>query len=295
MGRPKKTPVQKDKLEKARDAKVYQADSLLQKGRFELSLIEQRLILYAITKIRPTDTKFKEYTWWLKDFYDICGMRDESYTEVKKILGGLRDKSWWILMEDPNEPGEECESKVCWFDIVRINKKSGKVTIAFHPDMVKFLLELSRQFEDRGAFYTQYTLRYVLPMRSQYSTRLYQLLKPYQKNNMEWWFKLDELKRLLDCQRYGRYADFRLRVLEPAVKEINKYSDINIRYEIRDKEGKRITELTFYMTEKSNAERVEAQRIGLTALDGNVHHWDNPSILKGQLNFLGLEDSDEDS
>lgn len=261
-------------INKAREMKIYQADSLLQKGRFELTLTEQRLILYAISKIKPTDTKFQEYTLRIKEFYDICGIRElDSYTAIKKVLLEMRKKVWWILMEDPNAPGTECESLVSWFEIVRTNKNSGNFTIAFHPDMMPYLLELARQREEGGGFYTQYTFFYVLPMKSQYAVRLYELLKSYQKNNTEWWFVIDELKRLLDCQNYKGFKDFRVNVLEPAMREINEFSDLKIRYET-EKDGRRIAIVTFLMAEKNVDERIEAQKKGLTALDGSIHWWD---------------------
>jgi plasmid replication initiation protein len=279
---PKKKNIhQLTKIEKAREAKIYQADTLLQKGRFELSLTEQRLILYAIRQIKPTDKKFQEYTVKLKDFYDVCGIKElDSYTVIKKTIHDLQRKFWWITMEDPHAPGTECESSVNWFTVARTNKKSGNFTFMFHPDMIPYLLELSRRQREDGEYYTSYMFQYVLPMKSQYSIRLYELLKSYQKNNMSWWWQIDELKRLLDCRHYARFKDFRVRVLEPAMKEINEFSDIRIKY-ATEKDGKRIDIITFYMAEKTTPERIEAQKKGLTALDGQIHYWDKP--LEGQM------------
>jgi plasmid replication initiation protein len=281
-----KTPRQLMKVESARKAPVYQADTLLQKGRFELTLTEQRLILYAISKIKSTDTKREEYTFKLKDFYDICGIREkDDYTAIKKTLIEMRKKVWWIVMEDPHEPGTECESAVSWFEIIRTNKKSGKVTIAFHFDMMPYLLELAKQREEGKGYYTKYTFQYILPMRSQYSVRLYELLKSYQKNNMTWWFKLEDLKRLLNCQSYKTFKDFRVRVLDIALREINEYSDLKIKY-TTEKDGKRISEVMFYMAEKNAQERIETEKKGLTALDGKVHYWDYEP-MPGQMDLFG--------
>ena len=283
MGTSKKKlnqPQKFTKIEKAREAKIYQADTLLQKGRFELSLNERRLILYTVAHIKPTDDRFKEYTFKLKDLYEICGIHgNDSYTEIKKNIAGLRDKAWWITMEDPNEPGTECESRVSWFAVTRTNKRSGKFTVMFHPDMMPYLLELSHRRADGGGYYTQYTFQYVLPMKSQYSIRLYELLKSYQKNNMSWYFQIEDLKRLLDCRHYARFADFRRFALEPAIKEINEYSDIRIKHET-EKDGKRIDTITFFMVEKATPEKLEAQKKGLTALDGKVHYWDKDDEQK---------------
>ena len=270
-----------DEIEKERSMKVYKADELLQKARFNLSLTEQRIILYSISKIKPTDNVFQEYVFELKHFYSLCGINGkESYNEIKKTLEELRKKTWWITMEDPHSPGTECESLVNWFTVLRTNKSTGKVTVKFHDDMFPYLLELSRRMEEERHYFTAYEFRYVLPMKSTYSIRLYELLKSYQKNNQEWWFKLEKLKHILDCENYKRYADFRRYVLEPAVREINQYSDLNIGYEI-EKDGKKIDIITFYMTEKDNLNKIQAQKTGLTELDGNIHYWD----INGQMSF----------
>lgn len=227
---------------------VAKDNSMIQKGRHDLSLQEQRAVLYAISKIKPEDNIFQEYQFELKDFYKICGLEKESYSELKKILGDLKGKYWWM----ETAPGEE--STVSWFNKVRTNKGKGTVTIRFDDDMMPYLLNLVSQ----GGFYTQYNLEMVLPMKSQYSPRLYELLKSYQRNNKEWFFFVDELKHALNCQNYVRFPDFRRFALEPAVEEINKYTDINIAYDT-EKEGRRVSKVIFYMAAKSESALVKAR------------------------------------
>ena len=283
MGR-KKSENALEKVKKEREKKIWTADELLQKGRFDLTLTEQRFIIYVISKIQPTDEVFEKYTFKLSDFQKVCGIHeDESYTKLKRILLELKSKNWWILIDDPDAPGKKCESLVSWFEVVRISKNIGKITVKFNEDMMPFLLKLAENREKGKGFFTFYEMKYILPMRSQYSIRLYSLLKSYQKNNKKWWFKLDELKRLLDCKSYKAYKDFRVRALDPAIKEINKYSDINISYE-EEKDGKKVDEITFLMDEKTIDEKMEAQRSGLTELDGQIHWWDGglEEILAGR-------------
>ena len=69
------------------------------------------------------------------------------------------------------------------------------------------------------------------------------------------------------------FTDFRVNVLEPAMREINEFSDLKIRYET-EKDGKLIAIVTFLMAEKTVDEQFEAKKKGLTALDGKVHWWD---------------------
>ena len=260
MAKRKLTERQTLQRDAAREMTVAKRDDMVQKGRQQLSVREQRCILYAISRIKPTDEVFQEYTFSLSDFYTLCGLESQSYTELKAILKGLRDRSWIAVTDDKGT-----ESTVSWFNKVRTNKREGRVTIRFDDDMMPYLLQLTKQ----NAFYTSYNLQYVLPMSSQFSPRLYEILKSYQKNNREWFFPLEELKLILDCQSYNRWPDFRRRALEPAVEEINQYTDINIAWDV-EKEGKKVTRVIFYMAEKSDDALLNAKRAIRDKMDGQL-------------------------
>ena len=272
--KPKNLTIDKSEtVQKARDMQVYKSDDMVQKGRHRLTIQEQRCVLYAISKIKPEDTAFQEYVFDIQLFYDACGIQKESYTELKAILNGLSDKAWDIpLKDDP-----DTITRVRWFSTVRTNKKTGKVTIKFHEDMMPYLLEVTAD----GKFYTSYYLRFVLPMNCQYAPRLYELLKSYQKNNRRWFFQLDELKQKLSCEHYQRFPDFRRWVLEPAVEEINKYTDLNVK-PIFKKEGRggKVVRVEFLMAKKSVPKLQEAIYEGNIVLDGQMNVEDYAAVLK---------------
>jgi plasmid replication initiation protein len=250
----------------AREMSVVKRDDMVQHARFSLSIQEQRCVLYAISKIKPEDTAFTEYTFELKDFYTLCGIEDQSYTRLKQTLKGLSDKSWWAVIDDKGT-----ESLLRWFSTLRTNKRSGRVTVKFHEDMMPYLLQLATQAREQGAFYTQYGLKYVLPMRGQYSPRLYELLKSYQKNNREWFFDIDELKRILDCQKYKNFNDFKKRALDPAVEEINEYTDLNVAYDTeRTGRGGRVSRVIFFLAGKSKKALTETNLKIYHHLDGQM-------------------------
>lgn len=261
---PKCNIYQQEKINNERSLSVYKRDDMIQKGRFKLSVQEQRAVLYAISKIKPTDTHLTEYIFDIKDFYRVIGWKNESYTEFKALLKGLTDKSWWAEIDDNGT-----ESVLRWFTTARSNKRSGKVTVKFHEDMMPFLLQVAEQ----GEFYTFYNLKYVLPMSSKHSPRLYEILKSYQKNNRQWFFDIDKLKKLMDCENYNRWPDFRRYALDPAVEEINKYTDICIAY-TAVKEGRKVTRIVFYMDNKTLSERLETETQINEVLDGQLDIFD---------------------
>lgn len=261
MAQKKLSERQDMQIRTGREMEVYKANDMIQKGRHELSLQEQRCVLYAVSKIKPEDTVFQEYTFELSDFYKLCGLQGDSYTELKAILQGLSDRSWWATINDKGT-----ESLVRWFSTLRTNKRSGKVTIEFHKDMMPYLLELTKE----NQYYTHYQLKYILPMKSQYAIRLYELLKSYQRNNYEWFFDIEQLKKQLNCESYKDFKDFRRRVLEPAVAEINEFTDIKIAWEPM-KEGRKVVRVVFYMVGKNKTDLLEADRAINDNLDGQIN------------------------
>lgn len=273
MAKRKLSERQEMKKQAGREMSVYKRDDMVQKSRQDLTIREQRCVLFAISKVQPTDKVLQEYTFELSHLYDICGLDGESYTELKAILNGLADRSWDLPLKD----NPDTISRVRWFSTLRTNKKSGLVTIKFHEDMMPYLLNLT----GRDEFYTGYSLQYVLPMSSQYAPRLYELLKSYRKNRMTWYFETEELKRLLNAENYKNFNDFSRRVLVPAVEEINKFTDLKIAYEVK-KEGRRFARVEFYMAEKKGRELVDAKLAGEAELDGQVDLFENLKALQAE-------------
>lgn len=273
---------EQDQINADRELSVYKSDDMIQKARFDLSKQEQKSILYAISKIKPDDTHLKEYEFDIKDFYRLCGIEKDTYTVLKDILEKLSDRGWWLTMPDGSE------SRVRWFDVCRVNKNSGTVTIGFHKDMMPFLIQVAEQ----GKFFTSYNLKYILPMKSKHSPRLYEILKSYQKNNLHWFFEIDRLKKLMGCESYKNYKDFRLRVLEPAVKEINEFSDLRIVYK-EQREGRRVSRVIFYMDGKTDKELLETWNTIQEDLDGQMDLFDILMSSKDDVGHQFLKERGE--
>lgn len=257
-----------DDIQRRRERKIYKSDILVN-ARYSLSVPEQRLILYAISLIKKDDTADTFYTIDLKQFCNVCGMTGDSYTKAKRLLQGLRDKSWFAKLGDDEE-----ETTVAWFDKVKITK--GKtVKLKFDNDMFPFIKDLLEQYQETGQSYTSYMLQSVLPMQSKYSIRLYEIFKSKIKggnNGFDWLFELEDLKKILECTNYTRYPDFRRYVIEPAVAEINKYSDLSVDFYTTQKRN--ISKLYFNISRKTQEGIIQAHHDSLTALDGAVHYWD---------------------
>jgi len=229
-------------MSQLRDFKVVKSNDLIQRSRFQLSLQEQKIVLFLISKIRPEDIDLKEYAFKINEFCKVCGIDTQSgasYKYIKKTLKELRDRSIWVNMPDGSE------TTLAWIDKVTMTKNSGTVKIKIDSDMKPYLLQLKERF-------TQYELLYTLAMRSQYSIRLYELLKSYEYQRTRI-FDIEDLKKSIFAENYTRFPDFKRVVLDTAMREINDLSDISVTYEII-KEGRRFAKLEFNISLKEDVQ-----------------------------------------
>ena len=211
----------KDKYLVVKDQSVFKSNDLIQKSRFNLSLQEQKILLYLISQITPYDEDFQLYEFSVSDFCRICGMSPTAggnYTELKSAIKSICDKSLWIQLAE----GEE--TLLRWIEKPYINKRSGTIKIRLDKDMRPFLLQLKENF-------TSYELIFTLKFSSKYSIRLYELICSIHYHDLETYkrnYGLDELRQLLGAENYTTWQALKERVLVPAMNEINKFSDKNL-------------------------------------------------------------------
>lgn len=259
-------------IEKSREYIVSKSNQIVQKSRYDFTLAEQRTIAYICSKIKPIEALDRAkgmpfqlaYEFNILDYVRTCGLQDNGklYEEVKATLKGLRDKSMWLTLPDGSE------TTVGWLAKATTNKRSGIAKIEIDKDLAPYLFDLKEKF-------LSYGLKNILNMKSQYSIRLYELLKSYydmkvgQTDRREWkektykpkkisWIvELEELKKLLmvdTIKSYENYKNMRIKVLEPAQKEINELTDINVYFEPITK-GRKVVKLKIDMVAKLPLEK----------------------------------------
>ena len=226
---------------------VKKSNLMIRKARYSLSLQQQKVLCYLITHLSENDTYETEKIFDIKAFYDFMEVNNKDYDKVREALKALRDKSWWI-----NNP-DGSESTISFLSKIRTNKRNGKVYIHFDKDMLPYLQELKTQ-------YTSYKIYYIMTMKSQYSIRLYELLKSVAGKEL-WYFDIENLKKIFMCEeKYDRVNNFKQRIIEPSIEEINNKTDLNVTYEYFN-EGKKIVGIEFHISYKSNEDRLNVDRL----------------------------------
>lgn len=241
-----------------RDYKVVKANEIIQKARYDLNITELKAFAYIVSKIKPNDTEGTSYTFSVKDYCQVCGIDYKSggnYKYIKETLKNLRDKSFWMS----DETGRQFT--VGWLEKAIVDKRSGKIEVILDKDIQKYVLGLFNN-------YTQYSLLSTLPMKSSYSFRIYELLKSYAFTNSHT-FDIDDLKAKLAATNYVNFKDFRKKVIEVAVKEINEYTDIEVGWEPVTK-GRKVVQVKFEIKPRDSWGIYSASQRAVKELDGQI-------------------------
>lgn len=239
--------MEQGELYQGREALVVKANDLIQKSRFDLSLQQQKIILYLISQISPADREFKQYEFSIAQFCQVCGIENQNgknHIDIKAAIKEISDKSLWVTMPDGTI------SLLRWIETADIIPRSGTIKVKLSEKMKPYLLELKSNF-------TQYELIYVLNFKSKYTIRFYELIKSIHYNELEKYkrtYTLDELRQLLGAENYRTYQHLMDRCLLRAIDEVNTYSDKTVTYKTI-KCGRAVAGIEFTISTKDIQER----------------------------------------
>lgn len=232
--------------------RVTKANRLIE-ARYKLNLVEQKLILFAVSKLNAEQQDFNIQKLELKDLSEAIGDQYHRYSEIRKVVRELRKKEVII------QTGEK-ELITGWLSSIEFEKKTGIIELEFSKKLAPYLLQL-------GGAYKSYKLENVIKMKSVHAIRVYEMLKQWEcKKTIS--IKLEDLKKKLMIEtEYDRFTDFEKRVLEPAKTEINEYSDLYVIYR-KVKKGRSIESIEFEIEHKYGSVDLEAEEIKLYKKNG---------------------------
>lgn len=209
---------------------VKKSNSLIT-ARYELSLVEQKLVLTLISMVNQDDEDFHEYRFYIKDFFKLTDSDSEkNYTFIKNSFKSLLSKPLEIRLDDRNW-------LLCnWLSSAESNYNEGYVDVCFDPKLKPYLLKLKECF-------TTYQLKNILFLHSAYSVRVYEMLKQFESTGVKT-ISIAELKNILKVSPNFTIGNINQRILKPAQKELKEHTDISFTYDFI-KHGRRFTDITF--------------------------------------------------
>lgn len=226
-------------------------DNALIEASHKLSEAEQRIILLAILKARECgDTveqlKGRELIIHIDDYVNTFSADPTTaYRVLKKAVMSLFEAKWgYKYLTDDGEQRVRYERFTQSADY---GQGEGTIKFRFAEAIIPMLVELERNF-------TSYEIGQVANLSSRYAMRLYEFcLRFLDKKHRKGWLDIsvDELRwrfGLLPSD-YTRLDNFKRKVLDYSIAEINKHTDIIITYK-QKKERQKIVGFTFEFERK---------------------------------------------
>ena len=212
-----------------KDKYIVSKDYQLIGARYHLSTIEQKLVLSVISLVEPQDVDFMHYQIPLSSFDNFVD--NNNHLRLKEACKNLMSKPLeiyegndWLIFN--------------WFSHIRYKGKESILECSISPELKPYLLELKGNFKS-------FDLKYILPLQSSYSIRLYEILKK-NENLVTVTFELEELYNILKVpDSFKNYGKFKEKVLQVAEKELINYTDIFFEIKEEIKTGRKVTAITF--------------------------------------------------
>lgn len=222
-------------------------DNKLIEAKYSLSTLQQKVLLQAIAKIEPTDTKHI-YRFSIMDFAENVDLKGSKtiYNQMATICNQLTKlPSFYIKKENGGI------TYINWVASAEYIPKEAVVEVEFSQKLMPYLIELKQQF-------TTYYLANIMTLKSSFSIRIFELLKQYEKLGKRK-IELEELRRLVGTteidqngeiikEDYPLYANFKSRVLIPAQKELKQKTDIFFNFQ-EIKQSKKVVAIEFEILE----------------------------------------------
>ena len=167
--------------------------------------------------------------------------RQNAYQRMKSAEDTLFNRRFSYF----DDEGKLIKSR--WIQQVRYLDDEGAIELVFTLAVVDGISRIDGAQE----FFTQYLLSQTAKLTSVYSARLYELLIQWKSVGKTPVFELVHFREQLGLKvtEYQTMSNFKTRVLDPAIKQINEHTDITVTYE-QQKQGRVITGFSFKFKHK---------------------------------------------
>ena len=216
---------------------IAKRNNLVSKAAYNLENLEHLIFLSALSEVdsREQITDKNEYIINIPQLIKTANLTSTSvYTDLKKAAQRLRRREISI----PQENGSILVTGFIQSYIY--HDKEAKLSICFSTKIIPYISHIRETF-------VSYKFKQIAKFKSNYSVRLYELLIQRLDISNVQSIEIETIRKLFQLSSsYSRYSNFIIKVIIPAIKDINTHSDINIIYkEIRT--GRKVTALEFHI------------------------------------------------
>jgi plasmid replication initiation protein len=219
---------------------VCQSNALVQ-ASYRLSLLEIQLVRFAIHQARETNTGLTPTAPCkisVSEFAKAFALQDTG-----NLYRNLRDASARLIKRSVTIPHYNAEAKLSYTETNWLQDRNycdgqGSLEVTFTRLVIPHFTRLDEEF-------TKYDLKVIGQLTSVHAVRLYELLKQYQKIGKRE-LKLAEIRDYLQLGDHYRQDNIKARVIDPAIEQINKFTDLRVNPKYQPiRTGRNITALLF--------------------------------------------------
>ena len=222
-------------------------DNALINASYNLDLVEQRLILLAIVEAResgkginandPLEVHAESYV----NQFNVA--RQTAYQALKDACKDLFARQF--SYQELNKRGKVENVLSRWVSEIRYIDDEATVKLIFAPAIVPLITRLEEQF-------TKYELQQISHLTSAYAVRLYELLIAWRSTGQTPIIELAEFRKKIGVldDEYTRMGNFKDRVLNLALAQVNEHTDIKVKCE-QHKKGRNISGFSFSFKQKN--------------------------------------------
>lgn len=226
---------------------VVKSNQLVE-ASYRLTLAEQRIILYAIVTARRTGQGLMADDFVEIQAADYAAMYEvpvkQAYEQIKDAAQTLFNR-YVVWHGHSARSGKPEVMKVRWLSAASYIDGEGVIKLRFAQDMVPHITRLE-------ACFTRYQLQQVAGMSSVHAIRLYELLMQWGSAGQRE-IELAWLKCALELENeYSSIKNFKKRVIDVALAQINAHTDLTVGYTQR-KTGRNVTHFLFTFAPKAAA------------------------------------------
>jgi len=231
------------KIEDNKNNLVVKHKDLVWEARYRLSELGLKIVAVLISMIKATDEDFKPYKLRINEFKELTHSDSKKVYEYVNIM---TDE----LMKKPFKIGDE---KFNWVYYAKYHKGDNYVTLKIAPELKPYLLSLKGDF-------LEYNVANILPLRSSYIIRFYELLKSkireykhYNKNAKSYSFelKISYLREVFQIPKSYQYSShIKKLIIDKAQKQFKQKTDIQFVYK-EQKIGRKVDRLIITVKENN--------------------------------------------
>lgn len=231
------------KLDKKNYNLLVKHNNLIQ-CKYSLDPIEQKLLYKIFEDIQNNNYQSKEIVLKFKDFYrDFKGVLKSNISkkEFINLIKSTQKKMPYILKSDGTYIETQWYKIMGKLDLETLDLILDEVKLILDDDIFEYVQSLDRNF-------TGLKLETLYSFKSFYAMRIYELIKQWSNTKKEIIFEPAKLKELLGVDKtpsYKNYTNFRKKVIEKAIDEINDKSELDIEVIHDKKGGKSVKEIKF--------------------------------------------------